>query len=328
MDKHIIHRIVKATGVKPGELILVQFWGEDEDIEIMHSFAAAVVSLGASPLEMQQSRSVNAEKFSLAKQESFSESYFKLLSDFDAVIDIFNYHPVLLDVELQESQSDIYKKYMMTLFGTISNVKRFTQIRMPSKENAPESYISYDEYTERMMSAYDIDYDKMLDTCKSEVSKLKEKSNLTLTTGGKYDLQFNLLGREWHMDAGDGDLPCGEVYIAPLESETNGEVYFDTLYAGHWGTYNNLVLNVKNGVVISASDKKLNKHFDELDAASKTICEIDFGLNPNVKTLCGYTPLDEKACGSFHIAIGSNTMFGGKNEARLHMDFVGIGKIK
>ena len=43
--------------------------------------------------------------------------------------------------------------------------------------------------------------------------------------------------------------------------------------------------------------------------------------------LCGYTVLDEKMCGTFHIAAGSNHMFGGKNEASDHIDFVGRGRI-
>ena len=35
--------------------------------------------------------------------------------------------------------------------------------------------------------------------------------------------------------------------------------------------------------------------------------------NPNVTELCGYTPLDEKMYGTFHIAVGANNMFGGTN---------------
>ena len=51
-------------------------------------------------------------------------------------------------------------------------------------------------------------------------------------------------------------------------------------------------------------------------------------MNPNVTDLCGYTVLDEKMAGTFHIAIGANTMFGGTNEASDHIDMVGYGKVE
>ncbi|NLL00827.1 MAG: hypothetical protein GX271_09235 [Clostridiales bacterium] len=43
--------------------------------------------------------------------------------------------------------------------------------------------------------------------------------------------------------------------------------------------------------------------------------------------MIGYTVLDEKMAGTFHIAIGDNTMFGGNNSSPLHMDFVGMGEV-
>lgn len=328
MEKSVIQNIVKASGIKPNELVLVQFWGEDKDIDIMHSFATAVVSLGASPIEMQQSRTINVERFSMENEHSFSESYFLFLSKFDAVIDVFNYQPVVLGVKLSERQTELYRKYMSSLFKALGNVKRFTQIRIPSQENALETILPPDEYINRMILAYDIDYEQLLREGNQRISELKKKDIITLITGNNCELSFNLSGREWHLDAGDGDMPCGEIYTAPLESETNGLVYFKKLYAEDLGEYDNITITVENGVVTFADNDALNNHFAELDTVDKTICELGFGLNPNVKTLCGYTVLDEKAYGTFHIAIGANIMFGGTNNSQIHMDFVGSATIK
>lgn len=328
MDKSVIHNIVKASGVKPNELVLVQFWGEDKDIEIMHSFSVAVVSLGASPVEMQQSRTVNAERFTLGNEDSFSESYFQLLSNFDAVLDVFSYQPVVLNVKLSNEQTGLYRKYMASLFKALGGTKRFAQIRIPSHENALETSLSSEEFVQRMSSAYDIDYEQLLYEGNQRIVGLSETGTLTLLTGSKCRLRFILLGRKWHLDAGDGDMPCGEIYIAPLESETNGLVYFEKLYADDWGEYNSVTFAVENGIIASTDNDELNKHFAELSAVDKTICELGFGLNPNVKTLCGYTVLDEKAYGTFHIAIGANTMFGGTNTSQIHMDFVGTAIVE
>lgn len=326
MDYSIVQKIVKASGVKPNELVLVQFWGEDKDIEQMHSFAKAVASLGASPFELQQSRSVNAEKFAVASESSFSENYFRIISGFDAVLDIFSYQPVVLDVKLDETQTGLYRKYAASLFKALSNAKRFTQIRIPTPENAAESNLPPDEYIERMNTAYDIDYDRLRQDGENLISGMKD--TLFLKTGNNCKLHFNTTGRKWHIDAGDGDIPCGEVYIAPLESETNGHVYFETLYAEEWGMFKNVTLTIQNGIVTSADNTALNEHFAGLEIADKTVCELGFGLNPNVTSLCGYTVLDEKAHGTFHIAIGMNTMFGGVNASNMHMDFVGTATLE
>ena len=327
MERKLIENIVTASGITNGELVLVQFWGEDKDIEIMHIAADTVASLGASPVEMQQSRTVNTQRFTGIKESAFNEKYFAHMSNFDAVIDIFSYPPVVLENTPDNFQMDIYRKYMGNLFGALSKVKRFTQIRVPTEENAKESNLSYEEYRSRMLMAMDIDYKALQQNCEDSVNKLCEKTELTLITGDNYKLQFELGDRKWLIDAGDGDIPAGEVYIAPLENKTNGTVFFETLFAGHFGKFTNILLTVENGIVITTNNDVLNENFAKLDDASKTVCELGFGQNPHINSLCGYAVLDEKAQNTFHIAIGNNTMFGGKNNAPLHMDFVGTGKI-
>ena len=56
MDKKMIYKIVKASGVSAGELVLVHFWGEDTDKEIANTFIASVAALGATPVLLQQAR--------------------------------------------------------------------------------------------------------------------------------------------------------------------------------------------------------------------------------------------------------------------------------
>lgn len=326
MNYSIVEKIVKASGVKPNELVLVQFWGEDKDLWLIHLFAKAVASLGASPFEMQQSRDINADKFATASESAFSENYFKIIAGFDAVLDLFAYRPVVLNTKLNDIQTGLYRKYMSALFRTLSGAKRFTQIRIPTDENAAESNLSPDEYIRRMTAAYDIDYTRLRQDGEKLIAGMKE--TISLKTGENCTLHFVTTGRQWHLDSGDGDIPCGEVYIAPLEAETNGQVYFETLHAENWGVFRNVTLVVENGIIVSADNEELNSRFANLQTVDKIVCELGFGLNENVTDLCGYTVLDEKAYGTFHIAIGMNTMFGGINESEIHMDFVGKATIE
>ena len=144
MTRETIANIVKGSGVSAGELILIHFWGENADKTAADQFAAAVAALGASPVVLQQARSVNREIFAGAKES-------------------------VLGYELE-------------------------------------------------------------------------------------DAQLELTGRTWLADAGDGDLPCGEIYIAPVEAKTNGEVFFGTLYL-EGEAYTDVTLQVTNGEITGSSQK-------------------------------------------------------------------------
>ena len=80
MNYEMIARLVKASGVSAGELILIHFWGENEDKAIADRFAAAVAALGATPVLLQQARTINREIFAAAKDSCFDTRYFDLFS--------------------------------------------------------------------------------------------------------------------------------------------------------------------------------------------------------------------------------------------------------
>ena len=281
MKSETVSKIVKASGVSSGELVLVHFWGEDADKEIANSFVASVAALGATPLLLQQSRSINQEIFS-----SISQIFYKLMK-----------------------------------------CRRFTQIRVPTEANAAESNLDPQDYVQRMNKAYDIDYEAVHIACKRETERFAGVIQVAVHTGADCMLYLDLTGRVWHIDAGDGDLPCGEIYIAPVENKTNGNVFFKAFYLDDV-KYSNVTLQILNGEISGSSHTEIAKHFAELPKENRIVCELGLGMNPNVTDLCGYTVLDEKMAGTFHIAVGANNMFGGENEASDHIDFVGCGKIE
>ena len=167
----------------------------------------------------------------------------------------------------------------------------------------------------------------MKEQCRERIGTLEAAAVLQLKTGTDSELILNLEGRSWYSDTGDGDLPCGEVYIAPVEEKTQGSVWFESLYL-EGRKYEHVRLWIQNGVAVSSSDAELEEFLQELPEAGRVVCEFGLGMNPGVCELCGEAYLDEKAAGTFHIALGDNTMFGGLNEAPLHLDLVGWGEWK
>lgn len=326
MDRKIISKIVKASGISSGEMILIHFWGEDADKEIANNFMVAVAELGATPLLLQQSRSVNRDIFLAAKESCYRAQYFDLFTKFDAVLDVFAYRPVILGYEIDNDKFELYRKYMSQLFSKLMERKRFTQIRIPTAANAEESGLDPQDYIQRMKRAYDVDYNAIYEACKQEKDRFEGVNKVLLRTGEGCELSFELTDRVWHIDAGDGDLPCGEIYIAPVEDKTQGTVYFETFYLDGV-KYEHVLLHIKDGRISGSNQSDITAFFEKEPQENRVVCELGLGMNPNVTKLCGYTVLDEKMCGTFHIAVGANTMFGGTNAASDHIDFVGHGVI-
>ena len=328
MERRTIEKIVKASGVEKGELILVHYWGEDNNLQLMHDFCTAVASAGAFPLPLQQARTKNRDIFGILQRGSIPEKYYSIFDQVDAVLDIFAYRPVVLNYDIGEEQMTTYRQHMSSIFKALSNKKRFAQIRIPTVENAEETDMAPEDFIQRMERAFDIDYDKLRIVCSNKIAEYEKASRITLHTGKDCSLTLVAEGREWIADCGDGDWPCGEVAIAPIEELSEGTVWFEKFWLSGVGIFQDVVLTVEKGQVITSNKEEINLFLSELPDNGRVVCELGFGCNENITDLCGYTILDEKMWDTFHIAIGDNTMFGGNNSARLHMDFVGTATVE
>ena len=114
---------------------------------------------------------------------------------------------------------------------------------------------------------------------------------------------------------------------APLEQKTRGSIAFESLKLNE-ERYRNVILFVNDGEITSANHEAITGFFSGQPKENRILCELGLGMNPNITDFCGYSLLDEKRIGSFHIGIGDNTLFGGTNKSSLHIDFVGVGKVE
>lgn len=323
MEQAIVNEIVRASGVQAGELILVHFWGEQETLAEAEGFMRAVAALGAAPLLLHQARTANRALFASARDGAFGEKYFRAFAGCDAVLDVFAYPPVTLGEPLPPPAQARYRQYMAGLFRQLTQCKRFTQIRLPTAANAEGTGLAPEEFTRRMTEACRVDCTALHRACKDRIAVLSRSPRLVLRTGQDCTLHFDLTARTWLVDAGDGDWPCGEVYIAPVEEATRGSVYFPALHVEGAGRFEDVTLQIEAGRVTDSSCAGLNAFLATLPPEGRVVAELGLGMNPGVQSLCGCTVLDEKAAGTFHIALGANDMFGGRNAAPLHLDLVG-----
>lgn len=123
------------------------------------------------------------------------------------------------------------------------------------------------------------------------------------------------------------NLPCGEVFVAPLETEANGQILFEKVAIPGFGRVRNLKLTFKDGRVEKAeATQNVDGFRNFLDANTgekDRIAEFGIGCNPGAEFTGGSIIIDEKILGTIHIAIGNNTgAYHGTNKASSHLDMI------
>jgi len=120
-----------------------------------------------------------------------------------------------------------------------------------------------------------------------------------------------------------GNLPAGEVYLAPLEGTCEGIMVLE--YAPTRKLASPLELVVKNGIVAEIRGDepyrhKLEQKFTE-SAKNRNIAELGIGTNDKASRPDNILEA-EKILGTIHIALGDNSGFGGTVSTPFHEDFV------
>jgi len=181
-------------------------------------------------------------------------------------------------------------------------------------------------------SALPIDYASLEHSTAIVARALTAATSCRLTSTAGTDLALQLRGRSAHEDNGHlrepgafGNLPAGEAYIAPIETEGNGTIVVDGSLAGYGLLRQPLRLHVDGGRIVDAAGEAADWLLRTLDAGrpgrGRTIAELGIGVNPGAH-VTGTTILDEKARGTAHVAFGTNVSFGGVNHAGVHIDAV------
>ncbi len=180
--------------------------------------------------------------------------------------------------------------------------------------------------------ALDVDYAAMHDTALRLTHGLRKAATVRLTTPAGTDLVMDVRDRGFthdlkaRLDAG-ANLPCGEVYTAPVETGANGLLVVDGGFAGHGRLAAPVVITVRHGrcIDIDGDDPALVaevRGFMDTDEGARGIAELGIGLNPRAR-LGSHILESEKTLGTVHVAFGDNDgIAGGQGRSRMHMDYL------
>lgn len=202
---------------------------------------------------------------------------------------------------------------------------RRSTVGYPCVALAQEAEMSFEEYEDFVFGAVLQDWEK-LGKKMSKILKAFRKGKHVHLIGHNIDLQFDIHGDK-AMDDLDGDnVPCGEIFMAPVRESMEGHIKFDypAIEAGKEVT--DIYLEFKEGKVVkydSTKHKDFLKEMLETDKNSSYVGEFGIGMNPKITKFTKNLLFDEKIGGTIHLALGmAYKDNGGGNDSSIHWDIV------
>jgi aminopeptidase len=182
---------------------------------------------------------------------------------------------------------------------------------------------------ETMVRCLNADYKKVIDLTRYIAGKLINSSAIRVVTEKGTDIRLPMKGRKVLESTGvlrnkgeSGNLPSGEVYLAPWEDKSNGKVVIDGSMAGIGMLKSPLTIEVVDGYAEKIEGEQAHQLINMLDKSgreARSVAEFGMGTNYMAK-LIGEILEDEKVFGTIHIAFGNNKSMGGRIDVKSHLD--------
>jgi aminopeptidase len=210
---------------------------------------------------------------------------------------------------------------------------RWVGTRFPTEAQAQDAQMSLAEYEDFVYGACrvragdePVGYWRGLSTeLRARATELEAVRELRIL-GPDTDLRLVVADRRWLAADGKLNMPDGEIFTSPVETETEGTVRFTypAIYNGR--AVEDVRLRFERGEVVEASASVGEDYLRSLiamDAGSRRLGELAFGLNYEIDRFTCDILFDEKIGGTVHMALGSGfKQLGGINDSGLHWDLI------
>jgi leucyl aminopeptidase (aminopeptidase T) len=181
-----------------------------------------------------------------------------------------------------------------------------------------------------MVRCLNADYEKIVGLTNFIAKKLEGVKTIRVVTEKGTDVTMPVEGRMIIPSRGvlrekgeGGNLPSGEVFLAPWEDKTNGRVVVDGSMASVGLCETPITIDIINGYAETVTGgkeaEKLNELFEKSGREARAVAEFGIGTNYKAK-LIGMILEDEKVLGTIHVAFGNNITMGGRISVSSHLD--------
>ncbi len=210
---------------------------------------------------------------------------------------------------------------------------RWVGTRFPTAAHAQDAEMSLAEYEEFVYGACHVlgDEDPVehwrgvsaeLNTRARELETVRELR----IVGPDTDLRVVVEGRRWLAADGKLNMPDGEIFTSPVETETEGEIRYTFPAVFNGRGVEDVRLRFEGGRVVDAeagTGADYLRSLLDMDEGARILGEVAFGLNYEIDRFTRDILFDEKIGGTLHLALGSSfKQLGGRNDSGLHWDMI------
>jgi aminopeptidase len=318
-----------STKLQSGENILID--AHDIPAEMTVALLRAAEDAGANAMV-----NVRQARVTRALLQSATESSMKLNAD--VALHQMMQAQVYIGVrggqnaaELSDVPGDkmkLYSRLWMHPVHLEQRVKktRWCILRWPDPSMAQAAQMSTEAFEDFFFDVCTMDYSKMQRACEP-LQNLMEKTDRVRLVGPGTDLAFSIKDIGVIPCFGSHNIPDGECFTAPVRDSVNGKISFNAPTIEHGVTHENVVLELKDGKIFSATSSdtaKLNEVLDG-DEGARYIGEFSLGFNPYILSPMKDILFDEKIAGSFHFTPGqAYEEADNGNRSEVHWDLVCI----
>jgi aminopeptidase len=230
---------------------------------------------------------------------------------------------------VERSRSELRDRY---LERALSGELRWVLSAFPTNAAAQDAEMSLSDYEDFVYGAAFLDdgepierWHTFAEELRRVVEFLSEKRELRIVAEDT-DLTFSVAGRTWIPADGHENFPDGEVFTAPLETSTEGEIRFTYPAVFRGRQVDDVRLRFREGEVVEATAARGQDFLEEmigLDDGARRVGELAFGLNGAIGVFTRNILFDEKIGGTVHLALGTAyPECGGENRSALHWDMI------
>jgi aminopeptidase len=202
----------------------------------------------------------------------------------------------------------------------------------PTQAHAQDAEMSLEDYEDFVFGACHVEEDDpaahwrlVAASLAARAAELEAVHELRIL-GPDTDLRVGVAGRKWLAADGRYNMPDGEVFTSPTETETEGEIRYSFPAVYHGREVEDVRLRFVGGKVVAAEAARGEAYLESLldmDDGARVLGEIAFGLNYEIDRFTRNILFDEKIGGTMHLALGSAfPQAGGSNSSGLHWDMI------
>ncbi|KXZ40356.1 Leucyl aminopeptidase (aminopeptidase T) [Alkalithermobacter thermoalcaliphilus JW-YL-7 = DSM 7308] len=326
LAKNLINYSVE---LKEGEKILIDVLGLE--LPLVKELIKEAYNVGAYPFVSIKDYKILRELLKGASREQYkyiAKYELERMKDMDAYIAIRAGDNI---TELSDVPQEKMKIYMEEFVGPVHIKERVENtkwciLRWPNDAMAQSAGTSTEAFEDFYFNVCNLDYSKM-SKAMDKLVDLMERTDKVRIVGPGTDLSFSIKGISVVKCDGKMNIPDGEVYTAPVKDSVNGKLSYNAPAVYNGFTFENIVLEFKDGKIIKATandTERINKIFDT-DEGARYIGEFAIGVNPYIEKPMKDTLFDEKIKGSFHFTPGNSykDAYNGNNSS-IHWDLVCI----